>query len=384
MLVSALLAVAGVLVAVAAFLGTGKPAPKHVSSPPGFQVLSMTFVLNSQASQASQAYEGFALGTVRCGSRRCLALLSSRGAAWRPLKGLARFVARLGACRDGRQCVQQVRFATPLIGYAYDPLLLMTPDGGRTWTQIKSNATSLEAAGNTVVWVASKTAGCSRQRYLVDWAYRGSTSPQPPPPQPQQMSAVCPPVLYRQHNRLVLVGYGNPSGGAHATAQIYQSASADGGWTKVPDACGKDGGYASAVALAEPDVLVLLCQQRLHESAGTAGRAWVLVSNYGGPFGTKEFVPLRVGPPNDKINYQLAAASGNQLLVAETGAHGTKLLLTQRGGLSWKTTLSPPGKGTVILVGFEDQSTGTVAQSNTVWTTNSGGLKWIGHHFKYR
>jgi hypothetical protein len=385
MLVSALLAVAAVLVAVAALLGSRRPAPTRASSPPGFQVLSMTFVPNGQDSQS---YEGFALGTVGCRSRRCIALLSSQdgGAKWTQLTALTRSVAHLAPCQDGRQCVQQVRFATALIGYAYDPSLVMTTDGGRTWKQIEGGATSLEAAGGTVVWVASKAA-CSRQRYQVDWAPIRTNPPkalQELQPQPPPMSTVCLPVLYRQLNRLVLVGYGNAAHGVRATAQIYQSADVGGGWTGVPDGCGKDG-YASAVALANPYVLVLLCRQRPPEPAGAAGRVWVRISKYyGGPFGPAEPVPSRVGPLNSKTNYQLTAATGNQLLVAETGASGTKLLLTQNGGLSWSTRLSLPGKSEVILVGFEDPSTGRVAQGNIVWTTLNGGLKWTPSHFKYR
>jgi len=382
MLVSALLAVAAVLVAVAALLGGRSPAPPR-ASPPGFQVLSMTFVHDSQASQG---YEGFALGAVGCSSGRCIALLSSQdgGAKWSPLTAPTRSAAHLGTCQGSRQCVRQVRFATPLTGYAYDPSLLVTTDGGVHWTPIAAGVTSLEASDETVVGVASKGGGCSGQPYQVVWASIGAKYWNPLQPQPPLISTACPPVLYRQLNRLVLVGYGNPAGGASAIAQIYRSDSVGGVWTPVTDRCGDNDGYASAVALANPYVLVLLCQHRLPEPAGPAGRAWVRISTTDGlTFGPREVVPSLVGQLNGKINYQLAAATGNRLLVAETGAHGTKLFFTYNGGLNWLTTLSPPGKGTVILVGYEAPLIGRVAQGNTVWTTTDGGRKWTHHPFKH-
>src|SRR5262249_25277223 len=114
------------------------------------------------------------------------------------------------------------------------------------------------------------------------------------------------------------------------------------------------------------------------------GQAWVRISTTDGwTFDPAVAVPSRVGQLNGKINYQLAAADGRHLLVAETGAHGTKLLFTHDGGINWLTSLSLPRNSAVILVGFEDPSTGRVAQGNTVWTTHTGGRTWIPYRFKY-
>jgi photosystem II stability/assembly factor-like uncharacterized protein len=81
---------------------------------------------------------GFALGTAGCGRERCPAVLGTTdgGRTW----------TRLGAPDatapgpDGRcsaeevPCADEVRFATPLIGYAYDPSLYVTTDG--SWSTV--------------------------------------------------------------------------------------------------------------------------------------------------------------------------------------------------------------------------------------------------------
>jgi Caspase domain len=368
------LAVAAVLLAIGIFIVSSRPTPRTVGSPPGFQVLSMTFVTNTQ---------GFALGSVGCRSGRCIALLGTQdgGVKWRQLTAPTRSVAHLGACQEGGQCVQQIRFADRLNGYAYAPTLFMTTDGGVHWTQIAARVTSLEAADGTVVRVTSRTTGCGGPPYRVELATVGTNSWQTLPVPP--ISTVCPPVLYRQDSRLVLVGYRNPAGGVRATAQIIISGNGGYYWTSVPDACSGKDGYTSAVALAPPSVLVLLCQHRGPSTAGAFGPAWVRISpDDGVTFGPDEAVPT-ADRLSGMTHYQLAAATEQRLLVTETGAHGTKVLLTENGGLKWSTPLNVPGGGAFILVGYEDQWTGRVAEGDLVWTTHDGGRTWTSDHFEH-
>ena len=366
---------------------SGSTAPASPTSPastatptgsqgaaPGFQVLSMTFVSDSQ---------GFALGTQACGSRRCLALLGTTdgGGQWHPLTAPTRQAGGVySTCPHSGPCVQQVRFATPLIGYAFEPSLFLTTDGGLHWHRLPGiNVSSLEAADGTVVRVVSGNTGCAGQPYQVQSAADGaSTWTDLAPP---RIEMICPPVLYRQGTSIVLAGYGNPAGGVRATAQIDRSADGGQTWSSGPDSCGGTDGYASSVALAPPDVLVLLCQHQMPGRNNVFGPAWVRVStDDGATFGPDQVLPA---PPRSGgyYRYQLAAASAAGLIVAETGQHGSQLLTTQTGGRTWTTTLVMPSTAPVLLVGFEDPHTARVAQADTVWTTTNGARTWQGDQF---
>jgi len=328
---------------------------------------------------------GFALGTVSCGTGRCVALLGTPdgGSSWAQLAAPTRAAGGVyNTCPDGQPCVQQVRFATPLTGYAYDPSLLVTTDGGRHWRPLSgAYVSSLETADGTVVRVASAGTGCSGGRYDVDAAPVGNTAWRalPAPAIPE----ICPPVLYRQGERLVLVGYGNPAGGVRATAQIARSGNGGQTWASGPDSCGGTDGYASGVALAPPDVLVLLCQHQMPGATGVFGPAWVRVSVDGGTsFGPSQTVPSGPAvPPGTIRSYQLAAASAGRLLVAESGQNGSRVVLTENGGQTWSATLNLAASGPVVLVGYQDPVTGRIAQSDLVWTTRDGGRTWIADQF---
>jgi photosystem II stability/assembly factor-like uncharacterized protein len=374
--------------------GASGPAPSATgaaqsTSPPsvvlpGFQVLSMTFVSDS---------DGFALGTVGCGTGRCDALLTSTdgGASWSqlpaPTTAAPTVQAQAGpavSCPAGQPCVAQVRFATQQIGYAYDPSLVVTTDGGAHWQlQPAPAVSSLETADGTVARVATPAepgTGCSGAPAQVSTAPAGGSAWQVLPA--PAVAQICPPVLYRQGQRLVLVGYGNPAGGVRATAQIARSGDGGKTWAKGPDSCGGTDGYASGVALAPPDVLVLLCQHQMPLSAGGYAPAWVRVSVDGGAsFAPDEQVPSLLAAPSATImRYQLAAASSGRLLVTESDSSGSRALLTENGGQDWSSSLSMPA-GTMILVGYQDPLTARIAEGNQVWTTHDGGSTWTADQF---
>ena len=344
-------------------------------APPGFQVQSMTFISDQH---------GFALGTHPCGTSSCDALLASTdgGATWGQLAAPAKIAAGTdGACPAGQPCVQQVRFATPLVGYAYDPSLLMTTDGGAAWRQLPAaDVSSLEAADGTVVRVASGSAGCSGAPAQIQIAPTGSTAWRPLPA--PALTQMCPPVLYRQGVRLVLAAYGNPAGGVRATAKIARSSTLGTTWASGPDSCGGSDGYASGTALAPPGVLVLLCQHQQVSPSGSYGPAWVRVSvNMGVSFGPDEQVASGpAAPPGTLLHYQLAASSAGRLLVVEAGPHSSRVLLSQNGGQSWSPVLSL-GAGNPVLVGYEDPLTGRIAMGDQVWTTRDGGQTWTANQF---
>lgn len=328
--------------------------------------------------------QGFALGTFSCGTTRCDALIATTtgGTAWNQLAPPAKIAAGTdGACPTGQPCVQQVRFATPLVGYAYDPSLLMTTDGGAQWRQLSAaDVSSVEAADGTVVRVASGSPGCSGAPAQAQLAPTAGTAWRPLPA--PALTQMCPPVLYRQGQRLVLADYGNPAGGVRATAQIARSGNGGTTWASGPDSCGGSDGYASSVALAPPDVLVLLCQHQMVSSTGTYGPAWVRVSvNGGASFGPDEqVVSGPAAPPAGLLRYQLAASSAGRLLVIEAGQQSSRALLTQNGGQSWSPALSL-ATGSPVLVGYQDPLTARIAMGNQVWTTHNGGQTWTPDQF---
>ena len=184
---------------------------------------------------------GFALGTAGCGRGRCPALLGTTdgGRTW----------TRLGAPDatapgpDGRcsaeevPCVDQVRFATPLIGYAYDPSLYVTTDGGRHWQLRIGNISSLEAAGGTVVRVARTTPAAAAHS-------RKSTSPRPAAARGRR----CRRRTWRRSARPSSTArarswswpaYGNPAGGVrgHGSRSAARATAAGHGRRPCPDSC---------------------------------------------------------------------------------------------------------------------------------------------------
>lgn len=344
----------------------------------------MTFVSDRQ---------GFALGTHPCGSRRCDALLGTRdgGTSWTKLTAPTTVSAGpYNTCPSARPCVSQLRFATPLIGYAFGPSLFLTTDGGRAWRPVHGlNVSSLEAADGNVARVALAGPGCSGMPYDVQSAPTGSTAWQLV--NAPRILMICPPTLYRQGQRLVLVGYGNPAGGVRATAQIARSDNGGATWVSGPDQCGGRDGYAAGVAIAPPDVLVLLCRHQMPDPSGDFGAPWVRVSVDGGAtFGPDHTVRAPGGLlTRDLDGYQLAAASAGRLVVVATGQHAGRVYLTDDGGQTWSSTLATGGTGNgtgignnpVILVGFEDPLTARIAQGDLVWTSYDGAQHWITDHF---
>lgn len=332
----------------------------------------MTFVSDTR---------GFALGTATCSAGRCVTLLGTTdgGEHWQPLTPPASKPGSVySTCPHGAPCVQQVRFATPAIGYAFDPSLFVTTDGGQHWQQLPgTDVSSLEAAGGTVARVISGDTGCAGQPYHLQTTPAGS-------PAWQTVAAptffmICPPVLYRQGDRMVLAAYGNPAGGVRATAQIDRSADSGRTWTSGQDACGGKDGYASTLALAPPATLALLCQHQIPSPSGGYAPAYLRISaSNGATYGPDLPLP---NAANGFLRYQLAAASNSTLLVVETGTNGSRLLRTSNGGKTWSTSLTFPARPPVILVGFEDPQTARIAQGNTVWTTTDAGHTWTSAGF---
>ena len=381
--------------AIAAALAACGPAASPAESSPGPAATPTIRVISPPASAASRsavfgvvsvtfvsADRGFALGAVACGHRRCAALLgtSDSGTTWRRLTAPTRALgSQYSICADGRPCVGQIRFATATVGYAFSPALLMTTDGGQHWrTLARTGVSSLEIAGRKVVRVADDHEGCNGKPYRVESAPVGSGSwhelPAPP------IKLICPPALYRQGARLVLAGFDNQSAGIPGPAQFDRSADGGATWASGRDQCGGRDGYASAVALATPSTLVILCE---HQLVSSGGSAWLRVSaDNGATFGPDQPLPAAVKVPlGEQVHYQLAAATPGRFVVLETTPGSYRVYRTEDAGRSWSAAFALNGFALPVLTGFDDPLTARIGQGDVLWTTHDGARSWQASSF---
>ncbi len=341
----------------------------------GIGVTSLSFV---------SARRGFALASVACGPARCPALLgtSDGGQTWERLTAPTPALGQpYSTCADRRPCAGFIAFASASTGYAFSPALLITTDGGRHWLMLaKTGVSALAVSGQTVTRVDSGSPGCSGRPYHVQTATVGGTTWRDLPAPAIEM--ICPPSLYRQADQLILAGYGNAAGGVRATARIDRSADGGKTWAAGPDSCGGQDGYASALAIAPPATVVLLCQHQKSRADGTYGPAWIRVSaDNGATFGPAEPVPHLAGShPGEVLSYQLAATSGSILVLAGRN-QDWRLLRTVNGGTSWTVPLHPDAFGNAILSGFQGERTAWVGRAGLLWTTHDGGQTWHVSHF---
>jgi photosystem II stability/assembly factor-like uncharacterized protein len=109
-------------IAVAALLAAGHAAP--AAAPAQFKAGSITWL---------SAGRGWLLGSAPCGQHRCTDVLASTdgGAKWSLAGSLRAPIATPGTAADAG--VDQITFASPSVGWAYQPALYRTTDGGQTW-----------------------------------------------------------------------------------------------------------------------------------------------------------------------------------------------------------------------------------------------------------
>jgi photosystem II stability/assembly factor-like uncharacterized protein len=123
------LAVLGVTVALA---GMAPPAvaatpARQAAVPSGFKANSITWASPQQ---------GWVLGAAPCGAKTCTDVIGTTDGAttWKLLGRVNAPIARLGqAANPG---VTEIRFATPMVGWAFGPHLFQTVDGGRSWAKM--------------------------------------------------------------------------------------------------------------------------------------------------------------------------------------------------------------------------------------------------------
>ena len=99
------------------------------------------------------------------------------GVTWHGMKPPPSANVPMLVCED--PCIQDIRFATDQIGYAYGPsAFFMTTDGGVTWQRAPGGADALETLDGNVIRVVDQVGGgcvpgCD---YNVETAPIGSTT----------------------------------------------------------------------------------------------------------------------------------------------------------------------------------------------------------------
>lgn len=341
--------------------------------PTAFKVVDVTFV---------SVNDGWALGEANClsGPGTCTAIVRTTdgGQAWVGIPTPTNTQLTGNGCAYPSACIQHLRFADRLVGYAYGPnALFVTLDGGANWRKQDGGADALETRDGTAIRVIDD-GGCPPAcTYHVETASLGST---------KWERGVLPGsypgdgvTLVRSGHHAYIQTYGNPAGGAESARSVLFTSADDGAtWVNRGEPCPQRGGGpagtevdGSAPAAAADASLTVLCTPR-----GASNGQFTATSTDGGvTFGnTGGSLPS----PVDSVG----AASASVLM-----ASADVLYRSVDRGVTWHPVNGNPGAsgaGAVNFLGFENASTGRWVTGNgsTIWTTTDAGATWKPYAFK--
>ncbi|MGA2528957.1 MAG: hypothetical protein ABSG36_07310 [Acidimicrobiales bacterium] len=305
--------------------------------------------------------EWWLLGTARCGSGFgvCDSIL-------RTTDGGANF-AGIASPPVSATDVTQLRFANALDGYAFDPELWETTNGGANWTKIPTRGpvTQLEAADGEAYALGCTAANCPGTELLR--AAIGSLGWQRvPTPIPLSND----PNLALNRKRLyLLAGEINPS---RARAFLLYSDNKAARFTTRVDPCSAVLGGSVAAAADGTSSIWAACP------TGTEAETWQSVD------GATSWAAKQGGFPN---SVQLAAASSSIALAsrsqAKTGIPPDALERTTNGGRSFSVVLSESAFH-VAWIGFSDamrayalfESDDLGAMTTRLYESEDAGATW--------
>jgi hypothetical protein len=340
--------------------------------PAGFQGWDLTWVSND---------DGWALGTAPCNNAPCTSILRTRdgGRSWVGIPAPRAYLTQTDTCNSDCDQISHLRFANPLVGYAYGPnAFYLTTDGGSNWRKEAGGyAYGLEVVRGSVLRITAQTAGCQPGcTFRLQRAAIGSDNWQDVPlPSGGRMVAA---ELATSDGTVVMATYANAAGGAEdATTVLFTSRDGGANWQRVGEPCprrGSDEVDTRNVTVASDGSITVLCMLRLSQPNDTV---FTMTSTDGSHFvaGT----PIPVQQPANAVG----AESAGDLFVL-TGLDG--LYRSTDAGAHWTTVSGGPPGGSYI--GFESNTVGRVigtAQSGSgpdgTWTTTDGGQSWTFHSF---
>jgi photosystem II stability/assembly factor-like uncharacterized protein len=334
------------------------------------RVLDLTFVSDT---------EGWALATADCldptsTAPACPAMLktTNAGTSWTAVPNPPANIPIDSSCAE--PCIQHIRFATDQIGYAYgSTTLLMTVDGGKTWTRQPGGADALETLDGNVIRVSTACLpGCP---YRAQTAPIGSASWHAvalPGAQAGMNSGVG---LTRTGARAFIAIYGHVAGGASsATSVLFTSADNGASWQNRGEPCRQSSGQeidTSQLTSAADGSVTVLCTTR-----GGQGQQFTETSTDGGiTFRPGALDALGAAPVS-----AIGAATSSELFVSSDDTYRSV-----NGGRTWTRQHANGGTGPAELswFGFESSTAGRAvsADGSVIWTTQDAGLTWTAHSF---
>ena len=310
---------------------------------------------------------GWVLGGAPCASGTCLALLRTldSGRTWSTVQAPPTLYSPASSPDQG---VSEVRFADARDGWAFEPQLWSTHDGGVHWRQSSlTSVWSLEAAGGHVHAVALDQ---STNDYVLEssattsdaWVRTGSlqlgAGPVPAP-------------------ELVLQG---TTGWAIEDDRVVVGGArlVSGHWVAWHAPCATNGGSA-VIGAATVSSLVSVCEEGIWGPSGYAGPPAVRAyfsGNGGATFYGGGTVPGE------------ATASGNVVASPAPGVAVTDILTSARrdlvetfnSGASWRVVASVSALASFTYLGFTSSSQGVAIEANgtasALLMTFDGGLIW--------
>jgi len=348
--------------AVLAVLGVGsaaaQPASGNPPPPTGFEADSASFV---------SAQTGFVLGTSGCSRLPCKAQLRmtvNGGKTWitvppPPVSLVPPFTA------PPLSNVSTVRFSSASDGWAFNPGLWATTNGGRRWQRVSLPGEVIAlAASDGVVFAATEPVNGGLGQARLYRSQVGSTTW-------TRVAGVAP------ANALTVSGHSVWAGIAPT-----MSASTDSGkhWSKLPFSCPPNLPDATAVAAASPANIALACTNPSSPQPGESPKAVFTSANGGRTFhlaghpGHPGNTGLMAMPPGHPQVITLTATSGASYLYRSADSGKTWQMATYfDGGLGFRD-LAYASATTGYLIHYNGGP--VIANGEGLMKTANAGANW--------
>jgi photosystem II stability/assembly factor-like uncharacterized protein len=289
------------------------------------------------------------------GTARCLTGSGTCGAILRTTDGGSAF-AGIPSPPVSASDVSQLRFASPLDGYAFGPELWQTADGGSTWTNVPvpGQVTELEAAdGESYALVTSAGSANSTSNELLTAPVGSQQWRQVPTPTPLGFGAQF---ALSGSNLYVLGGNGDQA--------LLYSTDQGAQFSQRVDPCTAGlGGSVTAAADGSPTLWAacptgMMAEGMLSTDGGVTWR----VATAPGPF------------PN---SLKLAAASSSVALAspAPETLKGA-VVRTTNAGSTYTVVLAGTSPSTISWVGFSGPSRAYALLAGSLFESSDGGANW--------
>jgi photosystem II stability/assembly factor-like uncharacterized protein len=282
---------------------------------------------------------GWVLGQSGCASCAALRMTTDGGAAWTPLKPPP---ATLVFPSVSPRAISNIAFADRENGFLYGPGLLVTHDGGRSWSRASLRAVQDLAVGQGYAYaVTTNGAGVSSvwRNALGTSRWTRLTLPRVATRLFGDGAANGPLAVYTQGRTVVLLrpGFTGPADTASMTGNLWVSTTAGTRWSARTVPCHAPAGGGAAVlgiAFGHPDTWVLDCfndeqssqeqnTQHIVFETVNGGRSWVRLAR----------------PPQHNLPQLLADNGAGHIFLATQGDFDF-MAGTLDDGASWHTALN--------------------------------------------